>query len=79
MTNFDLHDEQTVNGLRKNAHGIPEICIDGHGKFRLLAANENRKRKFVVLGGQTINSNRRLLFQQMCLSIVVTATDQSMS
>jgi hypothetical protein len=30
--------------------------------FRLFAANENRKRKFVSLGRQTINGNRILLF-----------------
>ncbi len=40
--------------------------------FRLFVANGNGKQKFVFLGRQTINSNRRLLFQQTCLSIVQT-------
>ncbi len=35
--------------------------------FRLFFAN--RKRKFVFLGRQTINGNRRLLFQQTCPSM----------
>jgi hypothetical protein len=41
-----------------------------NGNFRLLAANGNGKRKFVFLGRQTINGNRRLLFQQTCLSML---------
>ncbi len=36
-----------------------------NGNFRLFAVNRNGKRKFVFLGRQTINANRRLLFQQM--------------
>jgi hypothetical protein len=32
--------------------------------FRLFAANGNAEQKFVFLGRQTINGNRRLLFQQ---------------
>jgi hypothetical protein len=50
--------------------------------FRLLAANGKQKRhtsvfvlcrrktKFVFLGWQTINGNRRLLFQQTCPSMI---------
>jgi hypothetical protein len=34
--------------------------------FRMFAANRNEKRKFDFLGRQTINVNRRLLFQQTC-------------
>jgi hypothetical protein len=53
-----------------------------NGNFRLFAANGKRKRQTSVrllqmrtekvdfLGGQTINSNRRLLFQQSCPSVV---------
>ncbi len=33
--------------------------------------NGNRKRKYVVLGRQTINDNRRLLLQQTCPSMVM--------
>ncbi len=35
---------------------------------------KQKKRKFVFLGGQTINSNRRLLFQQMCPSMAMCNT-----
>jgi hypothetical protein len=54
-----------------------------NGNFRLFAANGKQKRQTSVrllqmrtenevdfLGGQTINSNRRLLFQQTCPSVV---------
>jgi hypothetical protein len=37
--------------------------------FRFFSAN--RKWKFVFLGRETINSDRRLLFQQTCLSLIV--------
>jgi hypothetical protein len=33
--------------------------------FRLFATKGNGKRKFVFIGQQTINSNRRLLLQQV--------------
>jgi hypothetical protein len=39
--------------------------------FRLFTANRNRKQTFDFLGRQTINGNRRLLFWQTCLSIVI--------
>ncbi len=39
------------------------ICI------YIYSENGDVKRKFVFLGGQTINGNRQLLFQQMCLSM----------
>jgi hypothetical protein len=44
--------------------------------FRLFAANGNRKRKFVLLGRQTINSNRRLLFHQahLCFRVIFLYT-----
>jgi hypothetical protein len=35
----------------------------------LFAANGNGKRKFVFLSRQTINGNRRLVFQQTCPSM----------
>ncbi len=38
--------------------------------FRLLAANEQGKWKFVFLGLQTINGKRRLLCQQTCPSML---------
>ncbi len=41
---------------------------NGNG-FHLFAENKNKKQKFVFLGPQTINSNRRLLFRQMCPSM----------
>ncbi len=44
-----------------------ELTEDGN--LRLLAANGKGKPMFVVLGRQTINGNRRLLFQQTCLFI----------
>jgi hypothetical protein len=37
--------------------------------FHWYAGNGNGKRKFVFLGRQMINGNRRLLFQQTCLPI----------
>ncbi len=37
--------------------------------FRLFAENRNIKGKFVFLGRQTMNGNRRLLFQQTCPSM----------
>jgi hypothetical protein len=54
-----------------------------NGNFRLFAANGKQEeqssvclskteQKFVFLGRQTINSNRRLLFQHMCPSIAIT-------
>jgi hypothetical protein len=43
----------------------------GKGKLRLFSSNGNGKWKFVFLGQQTINGNRRLLFQQMCPSRVL--------
>ncbi len=33
---------------------------------------KNGKRKFVFLGRQTINRNRRLLFPKTCQSMIVT-------
>jgi hypothetical protein len=36
--------------------------------FRLFAAKGNEKRKFVFLGRQVINSNRSLLYPQICAS-----------
>jgi hypothetical protein len=35
-----------------------------------------RKRKFVFLGQQTMNGNRRLLFQQTCSSMVASRVEQ---
>jgi hypothetical protein len=37
--------------------------------FRSFAANRKRKRKFVFLGQQMINSNQRFLLQQTCPSM----------
>jgi hypothetical protein len=37
----------------------------GNGKLLIVAANGNGKWKFVFLSRQTINGNRRLVFQQM--------------
>ncbi len=45
------------------------ICLLLTAKIRLFAANGNGKRKFVFLGRQMINGNRRLLFQQTCQSM----------
>jgi hypothetical protein len=39
--------------------------------LRFVAANVNGKQKFVFLGRQTINGNRRLLFQITCPSMLV--------
>jgi hypothetical protein len=46
-----------------------ETELTEDGNLRLLAANGKGKPMFVVLGRQTINGNRRLLFQQTCLFI----------
>ncbi len=40
-----------------------------NSNFFLFAANGNRKRKFVFLGLQTINSSQRFLLQQTCPSM----------
>jgi hypothetical protein len=39
--------------------------------FRLFDANGNGKQKFVFHGQQAMNSNRQLLFQQLCPSMVL--------
>jgi hypothetical protein len=41
--------------------------------FCLFAANGNRKRKFVFLCQQMINSYLRLVFQQTCPSTVISS------
>jgi hypothetical protein len=72
-TNFRLYDEQAVNGLRKIAWASVFHCYKRKTEaaiFGLFAANGNGKRKFVFLGRQTINGNRRLLFQQTCPSML---------
>jgi hypothetical protein len=46
---------------------LPFVCCKWKMKtenFRLFSANGNVKRKFVFLGRQTINGNRRLLFSK---------------
>ncbi len=62
---------------------LPELTENGHfrlfasngkrktemGNFLLFAAYGNEKQKFVFLGQQTLNDNRRLLFQQTCPSM----------
>jgi hypothetical protein len=48
---------------------FPENRTNGKWNFRLFAANGNGKQKFVFLGRQMINVNRRLLFQRTCPSM----------
>jgi hypothetical protein len=86
MTNFRLHDEQTVNGVKKNwlsfrflfetAAFIRKWQLSfaqyaASSKHKLQTSvffSANRKRNFVFLGWQKINSNGCLLFQQTCPS-----------
>jgi hypothetical protein len=56
---------------------FPFVCYKRKtetANFHLFAANENGKRRFVILGRQTINGNRRLLFQQTCPSMPIGFT-----
>ncbi len=60
--------ENRTNGKQQ----LPFVCCKQNtetSNFRLFAANRKRKRKFVFLGRQTINSNQQLLFQQTCPSM----------
>jgi hypothetical protein len=64
--------ENRTNGKRQ----LPFVCCKREMEmtdFRLFAANGNRKWKFVFLFRQTINGNRRLLFQQTCPSMGSTS------
>ncbi len=45
-----------------------ELTENGNGKLPFICCNGNGKWKFVILGRQTINGNRRFLFQQTCPS-----------
>jgi hypothetical protein len=50
-----------------NFHLFAAITENRNGK---LAANRNGTRKFVFLGWQTVNGNRRLLFQPTCSTML---------
>ncbi len=69
MTNFRLHDEQTLNRLRKITWAI-DIYRDIDKYFYIyLCISLYGKQKFVFLVRQMINGNRLALFQQMCPSM----------
>ncbi len=62
---------QTENGSNGKRH-LPFVFCKRKtemANLRLFAANGNGKRLFVFLSRQTINCNRRLLFQKMCPSV----------
>ncbi len=62
------HTKNVTNGKRK----IPFVYCKRKtetANFRSFAANGNGKQMFVVLGLQTINGNRRLMFQPTCPSM----------
>ncbi len=63
-----LQTEIRTNGKRQ----LPFMCCKRKtANFCLFAATGTGKRKFVFLGRQTINGNRRLLFQKTCPSITL--------
>jgi hypothetical protein len=47
--------------------------------FPLFATNGNKEQKFVFLGRQTMKGNQLLLFQQMCLYVVITPHQYQLS
>jgi hypothetical protein len=61
---------QTENEITKTATSVYfKQRENRNGNFRLFAANGNRKRTFVFLGQQTLNSKRRLLSANMVIFV----------
>jgi hypothetical protein len=59
---------------RKSENGNLRLLVqtkNGNGKLTFVCCYGNGKRKLLVLGRQTINGNRRLLFRQTCPSMVI--------
>ncbi len=78
MSSFSMYpslcfrNSETENGIKENVTSVCWLQTEnGNGKL-LLFVCWKRKRSFVFLGRQTINDNQRLLFQQMCPSMIYT-------
>ncbi len=69
-THIEFIQIYTYIYIQKNIY-IQKSELTENGIFHLFAENRNGKLKFVFLGGQTVNDNRRLLLPQTCPSMLI--------